>query len=100
MPAPVRRLSAYIGHASVGPGLRSNGRRLPGPKSPLSFYMMWTAGNRWHPDALWEEDGGGSAMLCAMFCRETLDFGIHVGLNLTGATYLKIVGDQVHPLYD
>ncbi|KAJ8276573.1 hypothetical protein COCON_G00083250, partial [Conger conger] len=43
------------------------------------------------------QDGGGSMMLWAMFCWETLGPGIHVDVNLTHATYLNIVADQVHP---
>ncbi|MCI4388645.1 hypothetical protein PGIGA_G00088540 [Pangasianodon gigas] len=41
--------------------------------------------------------GGGSVMLWAMFCWETLGPGIHVDSILTHTTYLNIVADQVHP---
>ena len=41
--------------------------------------------------------GGGSVMLWAMFCWETLGPGIHVDVTLTRTTYLNIVADQVHP---
>uniref|UniRef100_A0A8C4Q1N8 Transposable element Tc1 transposase n=1 Tax=Eptatretus burgeri TaxID=7764 RepID=A0A8C4Q1N8_EPTBU len=41
--------------------------------------------------------GGGSVMLWAMFCWETLGPAIHVDVNLTRVTYLNIVADQVHP---
>ena len=40
--------------------------------------------------------GGGSVMLWAMFCWETLDPAIQVDVNLTGTTYLSIVADHVH----
>ena len=40
---------------------------------------------------------GGSVMLWAMFCGETLGPGIHVDVTLTRTTYLNIVADQVHP---
>ncbi|MCI4379860.1 hypothetical protein PGIGA_G00233280, partial [Pangasianodon gigas] len=41
--------------------------------------------------------GGGSVMLWAMFCWETLGPGIHVDAILTHTTYLNIVADQVQP---
>ena len=41
--------------------------------------------------------GGGSMMLCAMFCWETWGPGIDVDVTLTPNTYLNIVADQVHP---
>ena len=41
--------------------------------------------------------GGGSVMLQARFCWETLGSAIHVDVNLTRVTYLNIVADQVHP---
>ena len=40
---------------------------------------------------------GGSVMLWAMFCWETLGPGIHVDVTLICTTYLNIVADQVHP---
>ena len=43
--------------------------------------------------------GGGSVMLWAMFCWETLGPAIHVDVNLTRVTYRNIVADQVHPLH-
>ena len=43
---------------------------------------------------------GGSVMLWAMFCWETLGPGIHVDVNLTLSTYLNIVVDQVHPFME
>lgn len=36
-------------------------------------------------------------MLWAIFCWESLGPAIHVDINLTRATYLNIVEDQVHP---
>ena len=41
--------------------------------------------------------GGGSMMLWAMFCWETLSPDIHVDVTLTRNTYLNIVSDQVYP---
>ncbi len=40
--------------------------------------------------------GGGSVMLCAMFCWQTLGPVIHVDVTLTHTTYLSIVTDHVH----
>ncbi|MCJ8743381.1 hypothetical protein PDJAM_G00093370 [Pangasius djambal] len=40
--------------------------------------------------------GGGSVMLWATFCWETLRPGIHVDVTLTRPTYLNTVADQVH----
>ncbi|KAK3539724.1 hypothetical protein QTP70_012747 [Hemibagrus guttatus] len=40
--------------------------------------------------------GGGSVMLWAMFCWETLGPAIHVDVTLTRTTYLSIVTDHVH----
>ncbi|MCI4375370.1 hypothetical protein PGIGA_G00108680 [Pangasianodon gigas] len=40
---------------------------------------------------------GGSVMLWAMFCWETLCPGIYVDVTLTRTTYLNIVADQIHP---
>ena len=40
--------------------------------------------------------GGGSVMLWAMFCWETLGPAIHVDVTLTRTTYLSIVADHVH----
>ena len=37
--------------------------------------------------------GGGSVMLWAMLCWETLSPAIHVDINLTLVTYLNIVAD-------
>ena len=44
--------------------------------------------------------GGGSAMLWAMFCQETLGPAIHVDVTLTRTTYLRIVPDHVHPFIE
>ena len=44
-----------------------------------------------------KQPGGGNVMLWAMFFWETLGPGIHVDVNLTCATYLNMVVDQVHP---
>ncbi|KAK3564923.1 hypothetical protein QTP86_031044 [Hemibagrus guttatus] len=44
--------------------------------------------------------GGGSVMLWAMFCWETLGPAIHVDVTLTRTTYLSIVTDHVHPLME
>ncbi|KAJ8417445.1 hypothetical protein AAFF_G00286720 [Aldrovandia affinis] len=44
-----------------------------------------------------KQAGGGSVMLWAMFCWETLGPGIHVDVTLTRTTYLNIVANQVHP---
>ena len=41
--------------------------------------------------------GGGSVMLWAMFCWETLCPAIYVDANLIRVTDLNIVADQVHP---
>ena len=41
--------------------------------------------------------GGGSLILWALFCWETLDPAIHVAVTLAHTTYLNIVADQVHP---
>ena len=38
---------------------------------------------------------GGSVMLSAMFCWETLGLTIHVDINLTCVAYLNINADQV-----
>ncbi|KAK3519048.1 hypothetical protein QTP70_016372 [Hemibagrus guttatus] len=40
--------------------------------------------------------GGGSVMLWAMFCWETLGPAVHVDVTLTRSTYLSIVADHVH----
>ncbi|KAK3547699.1 hypothetical protein QTP86_027744, partial [Hemibagrus guttatus] len=40
--------------------------------------------------------GGGSVMLWAMFCWETLGPAIHVDVTLTRITFLSIVADHVH----
>ena len=44
--------------------------------------------------------GGGSVMLWAMFCWETLGPAIHVDVTLTRTTYLSIVADHVHPFME
>ena len=44
--------------------------------------------------------GGGSVMLWAMFCWETLGPAIHVDVTLTRITYLSIVADHVHPFME
>ncbi|KAK3524459.1 hypothetical protein QTP70_029308, partial [Hemibagrus guttatus] len=44
--------------------------------------------------------GGGSVMLWAMFCWETLGPAIHVDVTLTSTTYLSIVADHVHPFME
>ena len=41
--------------------------------------------------------GGGSVMLWAMFCWETLGPAIHMDINLTRVIYLNIIAEQVHP---
>ena len=41
--------------------------------------------------------GGGSVMLWAIFCWETLGPAIHVDVTLTRITCLNIVADHVHP---
>ena len=41
--------------------------------------------------------GGGSVMLWAIFCWETLGPAIHVDGTLTRTTYLNIGADLVHP---
>ncbi|KAF7659717.1 hypothetical protein LDENG_00294150 [Lucifuga dentata] len=41
--------------------------------------------------------GGGSVMIWAMFCWETLCPGIHVDVTLTRTTYLNIAAEQAHP---
>ncbi|KAK3525669.1 hypothetical protein QTP70_004315 [Hemibagrus guttatus] len=43
---------------------------------------------------------GGSAMLWAMFCWETLGPAIHVEVTLTRITYLSIVAVHVHTLME
>ena len=43
MMTPVHHRSAYNGHASVGTGPWSSGRRSPGPMSPVFFYITWMA---------------------------------------------------------
>jgi len=44
--------------------------------------------------------GGGSVMLWAMFCWETMGPAIHVDVTLTRTTYLSIVADYVHPFME
>ncbi|KAK3519768.1 hypothetical protein QTP70_003892 [Hemibagrus guttatus] len=44
--------------------------------------------------------GGGSVLLWAMFCWETLGPAIHVDVTLTRSTYLSIVADHVHPFME
>ena len=44
--------------------------------------------------------GGGSVMLWAMFCWETLGPAIHVDVTLTRTTHLSIVADHVHPFME
>ncbi len=39
--------------------------------------------------------GGGSVMLCGMFCWETLAPVMHVDFTFTHTTYLSIVTDHV-----
>ena len=43
---------------------------------------------------------GGSLMLWAMFCWETLGPAIHVGVTWTRTNYLSIVIDCVHPFIE
>ncbi|KAK3570978.1 hypothetical protein QTP86_031835, partial [Hemibagrus guttatus] len=43
---------------------------------------------------------GGSVMLWAMFCWETLGPAIHVDVPLTRTTYLSNVADHVHPFME
>ena len=40
---------------------------------------------------------GGSVMLWAMFCWETVGLAIHVDVTLTCTTYLSIAADHKHP---
>ncbi|KAK3549732.1 hypothetical protein QTP86_007743 [Hemibagrus guttatus] len=47
-----------------------------------------------------EAIGGGSVMLWAMFCWETLGPAIHVDASLTRTTYLSIAADHVHPFME
>ena len=80
----------------------NNGRRWPGLMNHVFFYNMWlakcvcvmaagcTVGRR--------QAGGGSVMLWAIFCWETLGPGIHVDVTWTRTTYLNIVADHVHPV--
>ena len=44
--------------------------------------------------------GGGSVMLWAMFCWETLGRTINVDVTLTRTTYPSIVADHVHPFME
>ncbi|KAK3561744.1 hypothetical protein QTP86_012991 [Hemibagrus guttatus] len=44
--------------------------------------------------------GGGSVLLWAMFCWETLGPAVHVDVTLTRSTYLSIVADHVHPFME
>ncbi|KAK3528244.1 hypothetical protein QTP86_027960, partial [Hemibagrus guttatus] len=44
--------------------------------------------------------GGGSVMLWAMFCWETLGPAIHVDITLTCTTYLNNAADHVHPFME
>ena len=60
-------------------------RRLPGEMMAPGC----TVGRR--------QAGGGSVMLWAMFCWETLGPAIRVDINLTRVTYLNIVVHQIHP---
>ena len=41
--------------------------------------------------------GGGSVLLWAVFCWETLGSGLHADVPLTHTTSLEIVADHVHP---
>ena len=43
---------------------------------------------------------GGSVMLWAIFCWETLGPAIHVDLTLTLTSYLSVVADHVHPFME
>ena len=43
---------------------------------------------------------GGSMMLWAMFCWETLGPAFHVDVTLTCNTYLSIAADHVHPFME
>ena len=43
---------------------------------------------------------GGSVILWALFCWETLGPAIHVDVTLTRTTYLSIVTDHVHPFME
>ncbi|KAK3562392.1 hypothetical protein QTP86_033531, partial [Hemibagrus guttatus] len=51
------------------------------------------------PGLQWQADGG-SVMVWAMFCWETLGPAIHVDATLTCTTYLSIVADHVHPFME
>ncbi|KAK3530443.1 hypothetical protein QTP86_024354 [Hemibagrus guttatus] len=44
--------------------------------------------------------GGGSVMLWAMSCWETLGPAIHVDVTLTHTTYLSVVADHVQPFME
>ncbi|KAK3561066.1 hypothetical protein QTP86_026371 [Hemibagrus guttatus] len=43
---------------------------------------------------------GGSVMLWAMFCWETVGPAIHMDVTLTCSTYLSIVADRIHPFME
>ena len=44
--------------------------------------------------------GGGSVMLLAVFCWESLGPAIHVDVTLKCTTHLMIVADHVHPFVE
>ncbi|KAE8297395.1 Transposable element Tcb1 transposase Transposable element Barney transposase [Larimichthys crocea] len=62
--------------------------------------VAWSDVRRLPGKHMAQAGGGGSVMLWAMFCWETLGPVIHVDVTLTPTTYLNIVTDHVHPFME
>ena len=70
------------------------------------FYITWNAGCvgvAYHGEQMAtgcttgrRQAGGGSVMIWAMLCWETLGAAIHVDVTLTRTIYLSIAADYVH----
>jgi len=84
---PVHRRKPDNGHVSVITGPWSSERRSPGPISPIFFYIYETA---MYACAFY----GTRREWCSGQC--SAGSAIHVDVSLTHATYVHIVGDQVH----
>ena len=87
--------SANNGHMIIRTGPRSNGRWWPGMMNNVFFYITWMAGRclpgeHMAPECTMgrRQAGGGSVMLWAMLCWETLGPAIHMDVSLKLTTHL------------
>ncbi|KAK3533885.1 hypothetical protein QTP70_033007 [Hemibagrus guttatus] len=101
---PVHCKSTNNGHVSIRTGPRRNGRRRPGLMNHVAgrVCVHLLPGKHMAPACTMgrRRAGGGSLMLWAMFCWETLGPAIHGDVTLTRSTYLSIVTDHVHPFME